>query len=63
MKNLVMGVLLALLCSTFAVAAELKVGEQAIDFRLKDSLGKEYTLNSPEFMGKVLSILQLCVSG
>lgn len=56
MKNFIMGVLLALLCSTFAVAAELKVGEQPIDFRLKDSLGKEYTLNSPEFIGKVLSI-------
>lgn len=56
MKNFVMGVFLVLLCNTFAVAAELKVGEQAIDFKLKDSLGKEYTLNSPEFMGKVLSI-------
>jgi predicted transcriptional regulator len=54
MKNLVMGVLLALLFYTSAVAAELKVGEQAIDFKLKDSLGKEYTLNSPELKGRVL---------
>ena len=54
MKNLVMGVLLALLLNTFAVAAELKVGEQAFDFRLKDSLGKEYTLNSPELKDRVL---------
>ena len=56
MKNLVMGVLLALLLNTSAIAAELKVGEQAIDFSLKDSMSKEYTLNSPELVGKVLSI-------
>jgi uncharacterized protein len=56
MKKLVVGVFLALLWNTFAVAAELKVGEQALDFRLKDSLSKEYTLNSSELMGKVLSI-------
>ena len=54
MKNLVMGVLVALLLNTPAVAAELKVGEQAIDFSMKDSLGKIYTLNSPELKGRVL---------
>ena len=54
MKNLVMGVLLALLCNTFAVAAELKVGDRANDFSLKDSSGKEYTLNSSELKGRVL---------
>ena len=54
MKNLVMGVLLALLFYTSAVAAELKAGDQANDFSLKDSLGKEYTLNSPELKGRVL---------
>ncbi len=54
MKNLIMGVLLVLLWSTFAVAADLKVGEKALDFRLRDSLGKEYTLNSPELKGRVL---------
>jgi predicted transcriptional regulator len=54
MKNLIMGVLLVLLWSTFAVAADLKVGEKALDFRLRDSLGKEYTLNSPELRGRVL---------
>jgi predicted transcriptional regulator len=53
-KNLIMGVLLVLLWSTFAVAADLKVGEKALDFRLRDSLGKEYTLNSPELKGRVL---------
>jgi predicted transcriptional regulator len=54
MKNLIIGVLLVLLWSTFAVAADLKVGEKAPDFRLGDSLGKEYTLNSPELKGRVL---------
>jgi predicted transcriptional regulator len=54
MKNFVMGVLLILLWNTFAVAAELKVGEQAAGFSLKDSLGKEYTFNSPELKGRVL---------
>jgi len=43
MKNLVMGVLLALLWNTFAVAAELRIGDRANDFSLKDSLDKEYT--------------------
>lgn len=54
MKNLIVGVLLVLLCSTFAVAAELRTGDRANDFVLKDSLGKEYTLNSPELKGRVL---------
>jgi hypothetical protein len=57
MKNLVMGVLLALLWNTFVIAAELKVGEQAIDFSLKDSLGREYTLNSPELKGDRKSVV------
>lgn len=39
-----------------AEAVELKVGDKAPDFKLKDSLGKEYTLNSDELKGKVLSI-------
>ena len=43
------------LCST-ALAGELKLGERASDFSLEDSEGKPYTLNSPEFEGKVLSI-------
>ncbi len=54
MKNIVIGGLLVLLCSTFAVAADLRIGDQANDFILKDSLGKEYTLNSPELKGRVL---------
>ncbi|HUH67194.1 MAG TPA: hypothetical protein VLZ07_12245, partial [Syntrophales bacterium] len=54
MKNLVLFVILALLCSGAAAAAELKVGDRAPDFRLKDSMGKEYTLASPELTGRVL---------
>ena len=43
-----------LLYSVSTVAAvELKVGDKVPDFRLKDSLGKEYTLNSPELKGRV----------
>jgi predicted transcriptional regulator len=37
-----------------AAAVELKVGDSASDFRLKDSLGKEYTLASPELKGRVV---------
>jgi len=37
-----------------AAAVELKVGDKAPDFRLKDSLGKEYTLASPELKGRVV---------
>lgn len=40
-----------------AAAVELKVGDKASDFVLKDSLGTEYSLNSTEFNGKVLSVL------
>jgi len=53
-KNLLIGVLLALLLSTSAIAADLRIGDRANDFNLKDSLGKEYTLNSPELKGRVL---------
>ncbi|MCK7511213.1 MAG: hypothetical protein MZV70_48870 [Desulfobacterales bacterium] len=37
-------------------AAELKVGDKASDFNLKDSTGKEYSLDHPQFKGKVLYI-------
>jgi len=50
-------VLLSLSCTvSVAVAAELKVGDKAQDFKLKDSTGKEYSLASPEFEGRVMSI-------
>ena len=55
MKKITGFVLVMLVCfASMAVAAELKVGDKAHDFALKDSLGKEYTLNSPEMKGRVV---------
>ncbi len=57
MKKAVFALLLALLwIASSAVAAELKVGDKASDFNLKDSAGKEYSLDHPQFKGKVLYI-------
>ncbi len=57
MKKAFVLVVMVLLGSVTAVYAEgLKVGEKAPDFKLKDSTGKEYSLESPEFKGKVLYI-------
>jgi predicted transcriptional regulator len=57
MKKAVVMMLLALLWTvSSAVAAELKVGDKAPDFKLKDSTGKEYSLAAPQFKGKVLYI-------
>jgi hypothetical protein len=57
MKKTVFLVLLTLV-STVAVclAAELKVGDKAPDFKMKDSTGKEYSLEDPRFKEKVLYI-------
>jgi predicted transcriptional regulator len=55
MKKSLWIVFLMLLWFVSPVAAvELKVGDKAPDFRLKDSLGKEYMLASPEFKGRVV---------
>ena len=57
MKKTFFLLLLALLWTTSAtVAAEIKVGEKTPDFKLKDSTGKEYSLDHPQFKGKVLYI-------
>lgn len=57
MKKTVFALLLVFLWTvSTAVAAELKVGDKASDFKLKDSTGKEYSLEHPEFKGKVLYI-------
>ena len=56
MKIIGVCVLLALLLSVSYASAELKVGDRAALFILKDSLGKEYTLNSSEFYGRVVYI-------
>lgn len=51
---LVMGILLC--CAMTAVAAPLKVGDPAPDFSLKDSTGKAYSLQHPDYKGMVMSI-------
>ena len=56
MKKIYLWVFLALLASVSFAHAELKVGDRAANFILQDSLGKDYSLNSPEFQGRVLSI-------
>jgi predicted transcriptional regulator len=49
--------LLALVWTVSAsAAAELKIGDRAPDFKLKDSIGKEYSLDDPRFKGKVLYV-------
>jgi uncharacterized protein len=57
MKKIYFAVLLVLLWTVSpAVAAGLKVGDKASDFKLKDSTGTEYTLQDAKFQGKVLYI-------
>lgn len=57
MRKIVLLALLLLLAGvSFSMAAELKVGDKAPDFKLQDSTGKEYTLEDPRFKGKVLYI-------
>ena len=53
MKKTVFALLLVLLWTvSAAVAAELKVGDKASDFKLKDSTGKEYSLDHPQFKAR-----------
>jgi uncharacterized protein len=56
MKNIIFVLWFVLLTVSSAFAAELKVGGKAPDFKLNDSAGKEYSLNVPQFKGKVLYI-------
>jgi predicted transcriptional regulator len=55
-RILVIACLTVFLISSAAGAGELKVGERAPDFTLQDPSGKAYTLEAPEFRGKVLSV-------
>jgi len=55
-RSIVAVVLLVLWCAFPVNAAGLKVGEKASNFSLKDSQGKIFTLDSPEFKGMVLSV-------
>jgi uncharacterized protein len=57
MKKIILAVFFVLLwCALPTWADELKVGDKASNFSLKDSLGKVYTLDSPEYKGRVMSI-------
>lgn len=64
MKKIITVVFLVLLCSVFtSYAAELKVGDKIGDFKLSAALdNKEYSLNSPEFAGKVVYIVYASTS-
>lgn len=57
MKKTVLAVFFVLWCALPVWASELKIGEKAPYFSLKDSHGKIYSLESSEFKGKVISIL------
>jgi predicted transcriptional regulator len=55
--------LVTLFTASFAMAAGLKVGDKAPDFRLKDALtGTDYAMSSPEFAGRVLYIVYASTS-
>ncbi|UCE84157.1 MAG: hypothetical protein JSV47_06535 [Deltaproteobacteria bacterium] len=54
-RLLVLASIFFFFCSA-ALAEELKLGDRADDFNLQDSEGEQYSLNSQEFQGKVLSI-------
>jgi predicted transcriptional regulator len=57
MKKTAFFVLLALFSTVvLSAAAELRVGDRAPDFKMKDSTGREYSLEDPRFTGKVLYI-------
>ena len=56
MKRIVVCIFLAWMWTISYASAELNVGDKASNFILKDSLGKEYTLSSPEFQGRVVYI-------
>ncbi len=64
MKKTFWVVLLAVLfTASFAMAAGLKVGDKAPDFKLKDALeDKDFSLSSPELAGKVLYIVYASTS-
>lgn len=57
MKKCVFLVLLTFVWTvSVSLAAELKVGDKAPDFKQQDPTGKEYSLEDPRFKGKVLYI-------
>jgi predicted transcriptional regulator len=57
MKKTLLAVLVILLWTVSSVfAAELKVGDNAAGFKLKDPAGVEYSLDSPQYKGKVIVV-------
>jgi predicted transcriptional regulator len=57
MKKTFLAVLMILLWTVAsAAAAELKVGDSAAGFNLKDPKGVEYALDSPQYKGKVVVV-------
>ncbi len=57
MKKTLLAVLLALLWTvSVAMAADLKVGDAAGGFKLKDPTGKEYSLDAAPYAGKVVVV-------
>lgn len=57
MKRTILAVLLILLWTVAgAVAADLTVGGSAAGFNLKDPKGVEYSLDSPQYKGKVVVV-------
>jgi predicted transcriptional regulator len=57
MKKTFLAVLMILLWTVSSVvAADLKVGDSAAGFNLKDPKGVEYALDSPQYKGKVVVI-------
>lgn len=60
MKKIFMVFFFILLCGSLSAwAAELKVGEKAPNFALKDLSGKTYTLDAEEFQGRVISVFYI----
>ncbi len=55
-KRIIVCVFLLLLWNVSHASADLQVGDRAANFILTDSLGNDYTLNSPNFRGRVLYI-------
>ena len=57
MKKTFLAVLMILLWTVSSVvAADLKVGDSAAGFNLKDPKGVEYALDSPQYKGKVVVV-------
>ena len=53
-KSILMILFVVFAAVSMATAAPLQVGVKAPDFKLKDTTGKEFSLNAPEWKGKVL---------